>query len=60
MKLVVLSEVLSQIQWYKFLTFSQKWNKYQTWVLEHREHHIMMDYVQNTGEPKLSPQINFL
>ena len=57
MKILVLSEDLSQIQWY---IFSQKWEKCQTWVLEH---HINMDYVQNLRKnptkPKLGPQ-NFL
>ena len=41
MKILALSEGLSQIQWY---TFSQKCEKCQTWFLEH---HIKMDYVQN-------------
>ena len=40
-QILALCEDLSQIQWY---TFSQKWEKCQTWVLEH---HIKMDYVQN-------------
>ena len=54
MKILALSEDLSQIQWYPF---SQKWGKCQTWVLEH---HIKMDYVQNLrkdpAKPKLGPQ----
>ena len=54
MKILALSEGLSQIQWY---TFSQKCEKCQTWVLEH---HIKMDYVQNLrknpAKPKLGPQ----
>ena len=54
MKIMALSEDLSQIQWY---TFSQKWEKFQIWVLEH---HIKMDYVQNfrknPAKPKLGPQ----
>ena len=48
MKILALSEHLSQIQWY---TFSRKWEKCQTWVL---------DYVQNLrknpAKPKLGPQ----
>ena len=31
MKILALSEDLSQIQWYNF---SQKWEKCQTWVLD--------------------------
>ena len=54
MKIQALSEDLSQILWY---TFSQKWEKCQTWVLEH---HIKMDYVpnlrKNPAKPKLDPQ----
>ena len=41
MKVWPLSDELIQIRGY---TFSQKWEKCQTWVLEH---HIKMDYVQN-------------
>ena len=41
MKIWPLSGDLFQIRGY---TFSQKWEKCQTWVLEH---HIKMDYVQN-------------
>ena len=50
MKILVLSEDLSQIQWY---IFSQKWEKCQTWVLEH---HIKMDYVQNFKKKTLQIQ----
>ena len=54
MKILALSEDLSQIQWY---TFSQKWKKCQTWVLEH---HIKMDFVQNLrkspAKSKFGPQ----
>ena len=48
MKILALSEDLSQIQWY---TFSQKWEKCQTWVLEH---HVKMDYVPNLRKTLLS------
>ena len=41
MNIWALSKDLSQIQWY---TFSQKWEKCQTWVLEH---HVKKDYVPN-------------
>ena len=56
MKIMALSEDLSQILWY---TFSQKWKKCQTWDLEH---HIQMGYVQklrkNLVNPKSGPQID--
>ena len=54
MKIWPLSEDLIQIRGY---TFSQKWEKCQTWVFEH---HIKMFYVQNLrknpAKPKLGPQ----
>ena len=41
MKILALSENLSQLWWYNF---SQKWEKCKTWVFEHQ---IKLDYVQN-------------
>ena len=51
MKILAFSEDLSQLWWY---TFSQKWEKCKTWVLEH---HIKMDDVQNVRKNPAKPKL---
>ena len=48
-KIQDLNEDLSQILWY---TFSHKWEKFQTWVLEH---HIKLEIVQRLFSLTVSP-----
>ena len=47
-KILVVSEELSQLLCYIFSQFSQIEEKYKFWVLEHL---IKMDYVQNCKKP---------